>query len=59
MAMLDMGIIPDEPYLAAMGIDEPTARGIQSLVWLSKEGNPEAQRTVETMVDLTAPRERV
>ena len=53
--ILDNGGMPEADQLNAMGMDEPTARGIQSLVWLSKEGDPEAQRTVETMVDLTVP----
>ena len=51
--MLDMGIIPGKRYLDAMGIDEATARGYQSIVWMSLDSNPEAQRTMEALVDLT------
>ena len=36
-----------------MGMDEATARGIQSLVWLSAEDSPARQHAVETMIDLT------
>ena len=57
--ILDRGGMPTAEQLAAMGLDEPTARGIQSLVWLSKEGNPTARRAVEAMADLTDPQLRL
>ena len=54
-AILDMGGMPKADQLEAMGMDEATARGIQSLVLLSKENDPTARRAVEAMIDLTDP----
>lgn len=53
-ALLDKGGMPSDAQLAAMGMDEATARGIQSLVWLATEGDPTARHAVEAMIDLTA-----
>ena len=51
-ATLDMGGMPTDEQLAAMGMDEATARGIQSLAWLSAEDSPARQHAVEAMIDL-------
>ena len=53
-ALLDKGGMPSDAQLSAMGIDEAAARGIQSLVLLSKENNHTDRRKVEAMIDLTS-----
>ena len=54
-ALLDKGGMPTPEQLGAMGEDEASARGAQSLILLSKEGSPEEQRAVKAMIDATAP----
>ena len=46
--------MPTPEQLEAMGVDEASARGIQSLVLLSKENSPEEQRAVKAMIDATS-----